>query len=387
MIKRDLEPSLLKAAEGFPVVTLTGPRQSGKTTLVKAAFPVHGYCNLEHPEVRDLAKQDPKGFFSMYPEPLIIDEVQRVPELLSWIQVKVDETQQAGSYILTGSHQASLHEAISQSLAGRTALLRLLPFSFSELQPHTDEFDKAEMLHKGFMPRIYDHGLEPVDVYRNYYQTYVERDVRQIIRIKNLTLFERFVQLLAGRVGQTVNLNSLSGEVGVSSTTLQEWLSILEATYLIFRLPPYYQNFGKRLVKSPKLYFTEPGLAAWILGIGNPSQALRDPLHGSLFENMVVVDALKQRLHSGSDPNLYFWRDNNGNEVDLIWDRNRQLVPIEIKSSMTWHQDFPSRLKWMRKTIPATLPGYVVYAGELSPKTADYKAMHFSQLNQVFNPN
>ena len=320
----------------------------------------------------------------MYPEPLIIDEVQRVPELLSWIQVQVDETQKTGSYILTGSHQFQLHEAISQSLAGRTALLRLLPFSISELNQYQGVSDKGTLLHCGFMPRIYDVGLEPSELYRNYYQTYVERDVRQLIQIKNLTLFERFMKLLAGRVGQVLNLHGLSGEVGVSSTTLREWLSVLEASYIIFRLPPYYENFGKRLVKSPKLYFVETGLAAWLLGIENASQAIRDPLHGNLFENMVVADALKHRWNSGADPNLYFWRDSNGNEVDLIWDYNRELVPIEIKSAMTWNSDFATRIHWMQKSINKTTSGYVVYAGDFFPENEHYKVVSFKDLAKVF---
>ena len=384
MIPREIKPILLKSAKGYPVVTLTGPRQSGKTTLVKSAFPEHHYCNLEHPEVRALATEDPKSFFAMYPEPLIIDEVQRVPELLSWIQVQVDETQKPGSYILTGSHQFQLLEAISQSLAGRTALLRLLPFSISELNQYQGVSDKGTLLHRGFMPRIYDAGLEPSELYRNYYQTYVERDVRQLIQIKNLTLFERFMKLLAGRVGQVLNLHGLSGEVGVSSTTLREWLSVLEASYIIFRLPPYYENFGKRLVKSPKLYFVETGLAAWLLGIENASQAMRDPLHGNLFENMVVADALKHRLNSGADPNLYFWRDSNGNEVDLIWDYNRELVPIEIKSAMTWNKGFANRIQWMQKAIHQTTSGYVVYAGDFFPETDQYKVVSFKDLAKVF---
>jgi predicted AAA+ superfamily ATPase len=384
MIKRDIEPILLSAAQQYPVVTLTGPRQSGKTTLVKAAFPDHQYCNLEQPDIRQLASTDPNGFFALFNEPLIIDEVQRVPELLSWLQVRVDESGGHGRYILTGSHQLKLHEAISQSLAGRTALLRLLPFSFSELADEKVPFDKGAMMHRGFMPRIYDHDLDPTFAYRNYYQTYVERDLRQLIQIRNLTPFERFMKLLAGRVGQPVNLNSLGNDVGVSGTTLVEWLSILEASYIIFRLTPYYRNFGKRLIKSPKIYFVEPGLAAWLLGIESPEQAMRDPLHGNLFENMVIVDVLKERLNLGAEPNLYFWRDSNKNEVDLLFDRNRSVVPIEIKSSMTWNSDFRAGVKWLQKSIPDAAPGYVVYAGELMPATDSCRAVHFSQLSSIF---
>lgn len=384
MIARDLAPVLLRAAEDYPVVTLTGPRQSGKTTLVRALFGDHGYCNLENPETRSLAQTDPRSFFELNPGPLIIDEVQRVPELLSWIQVRVDEAARKGNYILTGSHQLSLHEAIAQSLAGRTALLRLLPFSFAELRGAGHVLGKGEALFKGFMPRVYDDGLEPNFAYRNYFQTYVERDVRQLIRLKDVTVFERFMKLLAGRVGQPVNYQSLGNDVGVSATTITEWLSILDASFITFTLAPYYRNFGKRLIKSPKIYFVEPGLAAWLLGIETEEQVMRDPLHGSLFENMVVADALKERLNKGRDPNLYFWRDTNGNEIDLLWERQRELVPMEIKSAMTWSADFSKAIRRFRKAVPVSAPGYLVYAGELEPSDEDYAAVSFSRLATVF---
>tara|TARA_B110000037_G_scaffold53388_1_gene65401 strand:+ start:6508 stop:7548 length:1041 start_codon:yes stop_codon:yes gene_type:complete len=344
-VKRFLAPVLLRAAGEYPVVTVTGPRQSGKTTLVRELFPEHGYCNLEHPEIRSLAETDPRSFFELNPGRLIIDEVQRVPELLSWIQVRVDEAGIKGHYILTGSHQLSLHEAIAQSLAGRTALLRLLPFSFAELRAAGLSSGKGEALLKGFMPRIYDDHLEPSFAYRNYFQTYVERDVRQLIRLKDVTLFERFMKLLAGRVGQPVNYQSLGNDVGVSRPTITEWLSILEASFIIFTLAPYFQNFGKRLIKSPKIYFVEPGLATWLLGIETEEQVMRDPLHGNLFENMVVADALKERFNQGRDPSLYFWRDTNGNGIDLLWERQRELVPMEIKSAMTWNKGFPKAIR------------------------------------------
>ncbi|MGB1131370.1 MAG: ATP-binding protein [Haloferula sp.] len=384
MIARDLAPVLLRAAGEYPVVTLTGPRQSGKTTLVREMFPDHGYCNLEHPEIRSLAETDPRSFFELNPGRLIIDEVQRVPELLSWIQVRVDEAGIKGHYILTGSHQLSLHEAIAQSLAGRTALLRLLPFSFAELRAVGISPGKGEALLKGFMPRIYDDDLEPSFAYRNYFQTYVERDVRQLIRLKDVTLFERFLKLLAGRVGQPINYQSLGNDVGVSRTTVTEWLSILEASFIIFTLAPYYRNFGKRLIKSPKIYFVEPGLATWLLGIENVEQAMRDPLHGNLFENMVVADALKERLNEGRDPNLYFWRDTNGNEIDLLWDRQRDLVPMEIKSAMTWNKEFPKAIRRFQKTIGVAERGYVVYAGEMEPSDESCTVVPFSKLASVF---
>ena len=384
MIARAISPHLLRAAEQYPVVTITGPRQSGKTTLVRALFPDHAYCNLENPEERALAEADPKGFFEQYPGKTVIDEVQRVPELLSWIQVRVDEKKELGRYILTGSHQLRLHEAVSQSLAGRTALLQLLPFSFSELAAAGWAPNKNEALFWGFMPRVYDDDLEPDFAYRNYFRTYVERDVRQLIKLKDVTVFQRFMKLLAGRVGQLVDKKSLGNDVGVSHTTVAEWLSILEASFITFTLTPYYNNFGKRVIKSPKIYFVEPGLATWLLGITSEEQVMRDPLHGNLFENMVIVDALKERFNQGKDPDLYFWRDSNGNEIDLIWDRQRKLVPIEIKSGMTWSSEFPKAIRKFRSSIPDANPGHVIYAGDLKSSDDDYTALHFSEIAEVF---
>lgn len=385
MIQRELGPCLLQAAKEYPVVTLTGPRQSGKTTLVRWLFKDYNYCNLENPEVRRIAVEDPKSFFELNPEPLIIDEVQNVPELLSWIQLRVDESGSRSKYILTGSHQFRLHEAITQSLAGRTALLRLLPLSMAELAAENVVFDKADILYKGCMPRIYNDNQDPTQAYGNYFQTYVERDVRQLIKIKEISVFERFMRLLAGRVGQPVNFSSLSNDVGVSDVTLSEWLSILEASFIIFKLPPYFNNFGKRLIKAAKVYFVEPGLAAWLLGIENREQVMRDPLHGSLFENVVVVEALKARLNQAREPQLYFWRDNLKNEIDLIWDRQRRLVPIEIKSAMTWNQNFTKGIRWFQKNIPEALSGCVVYAGDLTPADESYRAINFKNFAQVFN--
>ena len=384
MISRSLTPVLLKAAEEYPIVTLTGPRQSGKTTLVRWLFKEYGYCNLENPETRRVAIEDPRSFFELNPEPLIIDEIQNVPELLSWIQVRVDETGKNGRYILTGSHQLRLHEAIAQSLAGRTALLRLLPLSTAELTTAGYTFDKGDILYKGCMPRLYNSDQEPTRAYGNYFQTYVERDVLQLIKIKDVAVFERFMRLLAGRVGQPVNFSSLSNDLGVADVTVSEWISILEASFIIFKLQPYFNNFGKRLIKAPKVYFVEPGLASWLLGIENKDQVMRDPLHGNLFENMVVAEALKARLNQGYEPHLYFWRDNLQNEVDLIWDRQRKLVPIEIKSAMTWNKNFVKGINWFQKNISEALPGYVVYSGDLELSDSNYHSLNFADVANIF---
>ncbi len=372
------------AAREYPVVTLLGPRQAGKTTLARATFPDYEYCNLENPEVRRLAAEDPKQFFALREGAVILDEIQRVPDLLSWVQVQVDENKAKGQYILTGSHQLSLHEAVAQSLAGRKALLRLLPLSMEELKVSGFSLDKNVLMQTGFMPRIYNDGMDPAGVYANYFRTYVERDVRQLMEIRNLSLFEDFIRLLAGRIGQPLNLSSLSGDVGVSGTTLKEWLSILEASFIIFRLTPYYRNFGKRILKSPKIYFSEPGLAAWLLGIESAKEAARDPLHGNLFENMVVVEALKSRLNAGKEPRLYFWQDSNHNEVDLIYEKQRRLVPIEIKSAMTWHRDFPANIWKFQCSIPDAEDGYVIYAGDLCPAGNRFTALGFASTSRIF---
>ena len=267
LINRDIEKELITLSKTYPVVIITGPRQSGKTTLVKKFLKDYTYCNLEEPEIRSLAQDDSKSFFNLYKPPLIIDEIQRVPKLLSYIQLIVDENQDKGMFILTGSHQFELGQAITQSLAGRTALLNLLPFSIKELSSYDITGDKVEFLYKGFLPRIYKDNLEPTKSYRNYFQTYVERDLRNILNIKDIKPFETFLKLLAGRIGQIVNLTSLSNDVGISATTLKNWLSILEASFIVFILPPYFQNFGKRLIKSPKIYFTEVGLAIYLLSL------------------------------------------------------------------------------------------------------------------------
>lgn len=371
--------TLLAAAKEYPVVTLTGPRQAGKTTLVRKVFPNHLYCNLENPETRRLASEDPKQFFSLNNGPIILDEIQRVPELLSWIQVKVDEANEKGSFILTGSHQLQLHDAVAQSLAGRTSLLRLLPLSIRELEQSGVVIDKNTLLFKGCLPRIYDDVLEPASAYGNYFRTYVERDVRQLMEVRNQQLFEAFMRLLAGRVGQILNLSALSNDVGVSATTLKHWLSILEASFVVFRLFPYYRNFGKRLVKSPKIYFTETGLASWLLGIESANEAARDPLHGNLFENLIVSEALKARLNSGREPRLYFWQDSHRNEVDLVYEKQRKLIPIEIKSAMTWSRELAQNISKFQQAVSDSETGYLLYAGDQYPENQAYCVRHFKE--------
>lgn len=377
MIKRKIQQELAKLAQEYKVVTITGPRQSGKTTLARMQFPDYNYVNLEEPETRQLAERDAKEFLKRYSTPIIIDEIQRLPMLLSYIQVECDKSSAKGQYILTDSHQPALKAEVAQSLAGRTAILQLLPLSIEELTEAGIQLDRDEYLFKGFMPQLYEENIDITRFYRNYYMTYVERDARQLVNIRNFSSFEVFIKLLAGRVGQLVNLNSLAGDVGVSSSTLGEWLSILEASYIVFRLPPYFENFGKRLIKTPKLYFTEVGLAAYLLDLENPGMVTRDPLMGNLFENMVIVEALKARYNAGKDAGLYFFRDSNGLEIDLLQSANRKLYPMEIKAARTYNSDFAVNIRKFEKLNDKTAGGSVIYSGDNVQKIGDIQLLNF----------
>jgi len=366
MINREMASIVRQRAAEFPVLTITGPRQSGKTTLAKACFPRHDYVNLEDPETQELAENDYRRFFALHPAPVIVDEIQRVPKLASAIQTLVDERRDKyGQFILTGSHQPRLKETVSQSLAGRGALLKLLPLDFFELKSAGRvRLSQDDLILRGGMPELATSRVAANVYYKNYLQTYIERDVRQIANIKNTTSFRRFITLLAGRVGQLVNLNALSGEVGVSHTTLAEWLDVLEASFIVFRLQPYYANIGKRLVKTPKLYFTETGLASCLLGLKTPEQVSRDPLRGNLFENLVVSDILKRNLNRDVEGELYFFRTNDGTEVDLLRQMDDGLQPIKIKSATTWSQSLGDGLRKYMKLVPDAVKPTVVYGGK-----------------------
>ena len=383
MIPRFIEGQLQRLAAQFPVITITGPRQSGKTTLAQHYFQDYDYVNLEDPEIRAYATEDPKGFLADHPSPLIIDEVQRVPALLSYIQVIADRDRKFGQYVMTGSHQPKLKAEISQSLAGRTGILQLLPLSIAELANSGCSLDRDALLYRGFLPKLY--ALPEADVeleYSNYFATYVERDVRQLINLQHQHEFEVFVRLLAGRVGQLLNLNSLSDDVGVSVKTLKEWLNILEASFIVFRLPPYFENFGKRLVKTPKLYFTEPGLAAWLIGIKSADMVKRDPLIGNLFENMVIIEALKARLNAGNTPDMYFFRDQRGFEIDMLIAAERKIYPYEIKSARTWSSDFAGNLKSFAERDVKIEKGTVIYAGDLK-RSGNPAAVNFVNTAEI----
>ncbi len=379
MYHRFMSSELKDQAKGYPIVTILGPRQSGKTTLVRDCFPNKPYVNMEAVDIQELAKSDPNGFLKQYPEGAILDEIQRVPELLSYIQVIVDEKDVKGLYILTGSHQLELHQAITQSLAGRTALLHLLPLSLEELKLAKIELSIDEALINGGYPRIFKDQLDPTKAYRNYFQTYIERDLRQLIQIKDLTQFQRFIRLCAGRVGQILNLESLGNDVGISSNTVREWISILEASFILFRIYPYYENFGKRIIKSPKLYFTDVGLATYLLGIENLTQVSRDPLRGNLIENLIVTELMKNRFNSGMDAGLYFFRDNHGHEVDLIFKKGNELIPIEIKASQTFNKEFLKNLKFFKSLAQDRCPkGYIIYCGTREQNIDEFSLLHFS---------
>ncbi len=335
MIPRLLAGPLADLFGRYPVVTVTGPRQSGKTTLVRHVFDKLPYVNLEDLETRDLARSDPNGLLRSLRDGAVIDEIQRVPELLSQIQVLVDDANREGMFVLTGSSQLQLMDSISQSLAGRTALLKLLPLSVPELAGAGISLDADELMFRGFYPRIHHRSLDPTRALGDYFETYVERDLRSFAQIRNLSRFQRFIRLCAGRVGQLLNLASLANDTGVSSTTIGHWISILEASYVVFLLRPFATNTRKRLVKSPKLYFYDVGLATYLLGIEEASQLATHPLRGGLFENLVVGEVIKHRLHQGRRIQTHFFRSATGYEVDLLVDRGQKILPIEIKSSHT----------------------------------------------------
>lgn len=387
-IKREIESELKRCADFFPVVTILGPRQSGKTTLARTFFSSYQYVNLEDPEIFDFAQNDINAFFENLKTPVIIDEVQRLPKLLQKIQVIVDEKSAQnkltnGTFILTGSFQQGLKSAISESLAGRTAVINLLPFSISELENAGFDFSKDEFLFQGFMPRHYSEN-QPVDLlYRSYFQTYVERDVQALLNVKNKALFEKFLRLLAGRIGQLVNYESLANDTGVSATTVAEWISVLESSFIVFRLEPYFENYTKRLVKSPKIYFYDTGLASYLLGIKNAEQVSRDPLVGNLFENMVILEILKSEYNKGKEKSLYFFRDSKGFEIDLIIADERKIIPVEIKSASTYNSDFSKNLKKIMAFAPNAENPTVIYSGNLEAESNEIKYINFKNCGKL----
>lgn len=385
MLERSIQTTIDKVMRQYPVITLSGPRQSGKTTLVKTVYPDTPYYSLENPDVRAMIQADPRQFISSIDlqKGVILDEVQRLPELLSYIQGAVDENRVPGSFLLTGSHHLQLSETISQSLAGRTAILELLPLSLNELN---QQYSLDDYLLNGFFPGVYQHDMDPVMFARNYIRTYMERDVRQMINIRDLQCFQRFLKLTASRIASTLNRESLGVDVGVTQNTIKHWISVLEASYLVFQLQPYFENFGKRSIKAPKLYFTDVGLASYLLEIRSTDQMNIDKMRGNLFENMVIMEMLKYQYNRGKDADIYFYRDSHQNEVDVIWQHQRKLVPIEIKSTSTFHPSLLKNLQYFQNLVGDRAPmGYLIYSGEMEMQIGNIQLFNFKNTYKIFS--
>ncbi|MGB5218765.1 MAG: ATP-binding protein [Smithella sp.] len=366
MITRTAQKTLLRLAKGFPIVAVTGPRQSGKTTLAKLTFPSKPYLSLEDPDVRFTAESDPRGLLAGFPDGAILDEVQRAPKLFSYLQTKVDEKIIPGMFVLTGSQQFGLLSGISQSLAGRVGLIHLLPFDTTELLSVRKLPKSLEaLLVRGLYPPLYNRNILPGDWFSGYIATYVERDARQLINVRDLSAFQRFVKMCAARTGQILNLSSLAFDCGITHNTAAAWISVMEASYLIYLLRPHHRNFNKRLIKAPKLYFLDVGLAAWLLGIHTPAQLRFHAQRGAIFETFVVTEFLKSRFNQGLPSNLFYWRDSKGLEIDLILEAGDRLNAIEIKSGQTIAPDFFSSLKiWGKLAGQADLPSWLIYGGD-----------------------
>lgn len=386
LIPRQARATLERLGAGYPVIAITGPRQSGKTTLARTVFAEKPYVSLEDLDERTFATEDPRGFLSRFPDGAVLDEVQRAPAIFSYLQTRVDEDRRNGLFILTGSQQFGLLSNVTQTLAGRIAMLPLLPFSLGELQsvekaPRTPE----ALLFQGLYPPIYDRGLDAGIWYGNYVGTYVERDVRQMVNVRDLSTFQRFVRMCAGRTAQLVNLSGLATDCGISHNTAAAWLSVLEASYLVHLLQPYHRNFGKRLVKTSKLYFHDTGLAVWLLGIQRAEQLLTHPQRGALFETWAVSELLKARFHRALGSNLYFWRDRSGHEVDVLADLGDALVPIEIKSGRTVAPDFFAGIDEWRRIAGAEAgdDAWLVYGGDREQAREGRRAVPWRRIGEL----
>jgi predicted AAA+ superfamily ATPase len=386
MLQRTLAKKILALAQTFPIVSVTGPRQSGKTTLVRTLFPDYAYVNLENLDDRAAAEEDPIRFLKTYADRgVIIDETQKVPALFSYLQGIVDESKQMGRYILTGSQNFLLLERITQSLAGRVAICHLLPFTISELdgeQSLPETLDRT--LFNGGYPVIYDRKVEPVDYFPSYIQTYIERDVRSISNIGDLSTFQRFIKLCAGRVGQLLNLSSLGNELGISHKTVRSWISILEASFIVFLLAPHHRNFNKRVVKQPKLYFYDSGLLCALLDLQSADQLSTHYLRGSIFESMVIAEYQKLRFHAGLRSNAFFWRDSSGHEVDLLLEESLALKAIEIKSGETLHADLFRGLQYFREI--SAIPDenfFLIYGGNRRQDRKYGKVLGWQHINDL----
>lgn len=379
-IYRTMSEAILEASRYFPVITLTGPRQSGKSTLLRHLYPSTPYVTVESPDIRAMVKEDPRGFLASFSAGVIIDEVQNLPEILSYIQESVDEHPDR-RYYLTGSSQFSLLKNVSQSLAGRTAVFDLLPLSLAEISGRVSEESVDSLLYNGFYPAIWSGKNIPRLLYPNYIKTYLERDVRDLLAIKDLDLFQRFIRLCAARIGSIFVASEVSNELGVAVNTVNSWLSVLQASYIVYMLPPFFTNTRKRLTKSPKLYFTDCGVAAYLLDIDSPHTMNRDKMRGALFENMVIMNFLKVRFNRGVSGGLYFYRDSNGNEVDLLVKNGSRYDCYEIKSAATFHTDFAKGLKYFENNYPDLVGDKaVIYSGADIP---EYDGIHIYNYSNI----
>ena len=368
MIQRDASAKIKQLARKFPAIGLLGPRQSGKTTLAKELFPKKPYISFENQDNVIMAKSDPRAFLAKYKTGAIFDEIQRVPELLSYLQGVIDsQPNKVGLFVITGSQNLLLLESVSQSLAGRIAFIHLLPFSVAELAASKFSSQSLnKLILNGGYPRLYDKKINTTDFYPNYLLTYVERDVRQIKNIANLGLFQRFLKICATRVGQEINYTSISNDTGVDQKTVMSWLGILEASFIAFRLQPYFNNLGKRLTQMPKLYFYDTGLCCSLLEIDNDSHVNTHPLRGSLFENLMILELLKKRLNNGQRSNLYYWRERSGSEIDILIEQASQVIPVEIKTATTFSNDYLKGINYWKKLNPDIKNAYLVYTGKSS---------------------
>jgi len=385
MIARVAQNKLGELSTEFPIVAVTGPRQSGKTTLVQSFFPVYKYYNLEELDIREEVRLDPRGFLAKQNAGFIVDEVQNVPDFFSYLQSFADNQKRMGQIILTGSQNFLLLEKISQSLSGRVGILELMPLQLNEYnQFRENKLTINEIIYSGLYPAIYDRNIQPYNWYSQYIRTYIERDVRQIKNITNLGVFQRFIKLCAGRIGQLLNTNSLANDLGVNLNTVRSWLDILESSYVIFRLNPHHKNFNKRVVKQKKLYFVDVGLAAHLLGIESPEQVDTHYLKGNLFENLIISEFLKERYNKGKPSNLFFWRDHIGNEVDLLIEQGNTLTPIEIKSSQTLHSSLMDGLKKYTKfSLQNAQFSHLIYGGKRSTTLDRYNAHSWEELKKA----
>lgn len=384
-LQREIKKQVFEHARSFPVIVITGPRQSGKTTFIQNNFPDFTYFNLEDPSTRNRIEADPVGFFRTNPENIVIDEIQRIPDLLSYIQVHVDTHHKMGSIIVSGSQNLLISERISQSLAGRAAYSKLLPLSQNELR-HSKymEHNYLQYILNGNYPAIFSRNIAPRSFYSQYIATYVERDVRMIKAVDDLSLFQKFMQLLAGRIGNILNVSSLANDVGISPNTVESWLSVLEASYIVFRLQPYYDNVGKRLIKSPKIYFYDTGVLTTLLNIDSTDELSHHYAIGNIFENMIITEILKKLNNNGSSSDLYFYRDNHGNEIDVVVDAGLKKIPIEIKSSATYNKLFHKGLNYWRDHIDSNAKGFIVYGNTESFPVNNDSIVGWNELDTVY---